>query len=217
MRAGDRRLKSEISDKTPDRQLDHGRIKTGLKACCFSSPVVAVPTGLACHLWVLGQRTHVGVFLIARHLFACVAELALHMIRRISLSLLLLSVLLAQGWSSVCQAQCAEQQVVSPGNTSLAAPAPGHCHGMRMAQASQQCFDLRGVQPCSSHICAADLSALGQKTWCDHGKLVLESSALPRDIVVAPLPSRATREAIQPPRSMLHFSAVDPLTNSLRV
>lgn len=135
------------------------------------------------------------------------------MIRRLTFSLLLLTVLVAQGGSSVCQVQCVESQMIaSPGN-----PLAGHCHGMRLARATRQRVEMQGARPCASHICAADLAAVAQNSQVGRIKLALEPTPLSLNIVIASPAIRMTGTAHQPARSRLHSSAVDPLINSLRV
>ena len=86
-----------------------------------------------------------------------VVTLPLYTLRRIMLPALLLALLMTQGASSVCTAQCVQHQL--PVDSTAVAPSMTHCHSMPMARPEANGATVQTAAPCTHSICAIDLLA----------------------------------------------------------
>jgi len=85
-----------------------------------------------------------------------VVTLPLYTLRRIMLPALLLALLMTQGASSVCVAQCVQHQL--PVDSTGVGPSMTHCHSMPMVRPEANSDTLQ-TAPCTHSICAIDLLA----------------------------------------------------------
>jgi hypothetical protein len=86
-----------------------------------------------------------------------VVTLPLYTLRRIMLPALLFALLITQGASSVCIAQCVQHQL--PVDSTGVGPAMTHCHSMLMARPESNSATLQTAASCTHSICAIDLLA----------------------------------------------------------